>query len=74
MANKRESIDRLLTTGILLLTGLAPLTAAPMGTAFTYQGRFNSGGSPANGAYDFEFKLFDAATAGTQVIWAHRRL
>jgi hypothetical protein len=38
-----------------------------MGTAFTYQGRFNAGGSPANGAYDFEFRLFDAATAGNQV-------
>jgi len=41
--------------------------AAPMGTAFTYQGRFNASGNPANGAYDFEFRLFDAATAGNQV-------
>ena len=41
--------------------------AAPMGTAFTYQGRFNASGTPANGAYDFEFRLFDAATAGNQV-------
>lgn len=38
-----------------------------MGTAFTYQGRLTLGGSPANGAYDFEFRLFDAATAGNQV-------
>ena len=42
-------------------------TATPIGTAFTYQGRFNDGGSSANGAYDFEFRLFDAATAGNQV-------
>jgi hypothetical protein len=41
--------------------------AVPMGTAFTYQGRFNAGGTPASGAYDFEFRLFDAATAGNQV-------
>lgn len=41
--------------------------AAPIGTAFTYQGRFDVSGSPASGAYDFEFKLFDAATEGTQV-------
>ena len=61
---------------IILLTSIALANcvlhcvvtlAAPMGTAFTYQGRFNAGGSPANGAYDFEFKLFDAATAGNQI-------
>src|SRR5438034_1396112 len=27
------------------------------GTAFTYQGRLNSGGSAANGVYDFRFRL-----------------
>jgi hypothetical protein len=27
------------------------------GTAFTYQGRLNTGGTPANGLYDFRFKL-----------------
>ena len=41
--------------------------AATMGTAFTYQGRFDASGTPASGAYDFEFRLFDAATAGNQV-------
>ncbi|MDQ7029822.1 MAG: hypothetical protein Q9O62_08615 [Ardenticatenia bacterium] len=41
--------------------------AAPVGTAFTYQGRLTDGGSPANGAYDFQFKLYDAATGGSQV-------
>lgn len=30
-----------------------------VGTAFTYQGRLTDGGSPANGTYDFEFKLYD---------------
>jgi len=29
------------------------------GTAFTYQGRLNSSGSPANGNYDFTFSLFN---------------
>ncbi len=53
--------------GILLWAGRAYVDAAVMGTAFTYQGRFVSGGSPANGAYDFEFKLFDALTAGNQI-------
>jgi hypothetical protein len=40
---------------------------APVGSAFTYQGRLQSGGSPANGPYDLRFTLFDAATAGNQV-------
>jgi hypothetical protein len=39
----------------------------PMGTAITYQGRFTNGGSPADGVYDFEFRLFDASTTGNQV-------
>jgi hypothetical protein len=49
--------------------GAAPihLAAAPIGTTITYQGRFTDGGSPANGTYDFEFKLYDDAAAGTQV-------
>lgn len=41
--------------------------AAPMGTALTYQGRLTDEGLPANGTYDFEFKVFDASTGGTQL-------
>ncbi len=33
--------------------------AAPMGTAFTYQGQLNDGGKPADGVYDFQFRLLD---------------
>src|ERR1035441_129665 len=36
-------------------------------TAFTYQGRLNNNGAPANGSYDLQFALFDAATGGSQV-------
>jgi hypothetical protein len=43
----------------------APL--APLGTAFTYQGRLTVSGSPADGLFDFEFRLFDALTAGNPV-------
>src|SRR5262249_699256 len=42
-------------------------TSFPQTTAFTYQGSLASGGTPATGAYDFQFKLFDAAMGGTQV-------
>jgi hypothetical protein len=40
--------------------------AAPIGTAFTYQGYLKDGGEPANGTYDFRFLLFDAP-GGSQV-------
>ncbi len=33
--------------------------AVPMSTAFTYQGRLNDGGSPAEGFYNFGFLLYD---------------
>src|SRR6267378_7641572 len=36
-------------------------------TAFTYQGRLSNGTNAANGSYDFQFRLYDAATNGTQV-------
>lgn len=42
-------------------------TAASIGTSFTYQGHLNDGGNPANGDYDFEFKLYNAASSGNQV-------
>lgn len=40
---------------------------AVIGRAFTYQGRLNDNGAPANGAYDFEFALYDAPVAGAQL-------
>src|ERR1035437_7341382 len=40
-------------------------TAFAQGTAFTYQGRLNDGGSPANGTnYGMVFYLYDAPTNG----------
>src|SRR5688500_10028549 len=33
------------------------ITTYAQGTAFTYQGRLQNNGTPANGAYDFRFKL-----------------
>ena len=35
-----------------------------LGTAFTYQGRLQQGGRPAEGLVDFAFELFDSATGG----------
>src|SRR5262245_7242188 len=35
------------------------------GEAFTYQGRLNDNGSPANGSFDLQFTLFATAMGGT---------
>jgi microcystin-dependent protein len=43
----------------LLLNASLALCQSP--TSFTYQGRLNFNGSPANGSYDMEFILLDAA-------------
>ncbi len=50
---------------VSLFAGAASLRA--QGTAFTYQGLLNAGGSPANGSYDLTFQLFNAATNGAGV-------
>jgi trimeric autotransporter adhesin len=41
-------------------------TAHAQGTAFTYQGRLNDGGSPAKGSYDLRFILYDNSVGGNQ--------
>jgi hypothetical protein len=35
-------------------------------TLFTHQGKLEFDGVPANGQFDFQFKLFDALSGGTQ--------
>src|SRR5437879_6318587 len=54
---------------LAILAWIAPLSAnaAPLGTAFTYQGLLTVSGSPANGSYDFNFNLFDANSGGSPV-------
>ena len=45
----------------------AEMPAAVVGTGFTYQGYLTDSDKEANGAYDFEFKLYDDVNVGTQV-------
>jgi hypothetical protein len=54
---------------LALLAGISQAWAqSPLGTTFTYQGRLETNGVPANGFYDFEFALYtNAAGTGTQV-------
>ena len=51
----------------MLASFVSDILAAPVGTAFTYQGRLKSAGQPANGNYDLRFTLYDAASGSGQV-------
>jgi len=53
----------------MLPPGAAPASplAAAVGTAFTYQGQLSDAGTPANGEYDIQFQLFDAASGGSSI-------
>ena len=42
--------------------------AGAQGTAFTYQGRLNDGGGPANGNYDLTFTLFGVSSGGSAIV------
>lgn len=48
---------------VLLSVGCEALAQT---TTFTYQGRLQDTSTPANGSYDLQFTLWDAASAGTQ--------
>lgn len=54
---------------ILTLIQATTFAQSMMGTAFTYQGRLNQDGIPANGRYDLTFTLYNAATHGAQLLW-----
>ncbi len=65
-------LSLLVALAVLLCSGPAgaqgpSLTGqAVLGSGFTYQGRLLDGGVPVSGSYDLQFKLFDAATGGTE--------
>jgi hypothetical protein len=56
---------------IVLCSLLAISNSAPaQGTAFTYPGRLNAGGSPANGSYDIAFSLYAVNAGGVAIAGA----
>lgn len=62
--------SRLLFRVVAAASALGPLVAAaqtPVGYSFTYQGMLRTGAAPANGTYDFQFRLFDASSGGAAV-------
>lgn len=52
---------------IVLMICLTEGAVFGQATAFNYQGKLTDGGSPANGNYQFQFKLFDALSGGAQI-------
>jgi hypothetical protein len=81
--SKKTIIGSSVLVAILILTSLffkqvgigrsAPMDPPPagpeavVGTAFSYQGYLTDGSAAANGAYDFQFRLYDADALGVQV-------
>ena len=60
----RTRISRLLAALLLSAISSQLSTCFAQGTAFTYQGRLNSGGGVANSTYDISFTVYDALTGG----------
>ena len=56
---------RTLACALLAIVLTRPATSAPIGTAFTFQGRFERAGSPYTGHVNFTFVLYDAASGGS---------
>jgi hypothetical protein len=56
-----------LVSALLVFTVGAARAQTALTTAFTYQGELASSGTPATGTYDLRFRLYDAATDGTQI-------
>jgi hypothetical protein len=56
----------IITVFCLIVFPVEVAVAVPIGTAFTYQGRLMDANEPADGLYDFQFRLFDDPNAGSQ--------
>jgi len=54
---------------VLLALIIVNITSAqtPVGSEFTYQGSLDVNNTPANGVFDFTFKIFDSTTSGNQI-------
>lgn len=65
--SKSQHRENLCPVALLVALLLAGVTSYAQTTAFTYQGKLTDSNLPANGSYDFQFKLFDALTGGTQI-------
>src|SRR5207237_232420 len=51
---------------VVLFLLMSAIPALAQSTTFTYQGRLQDTGTPANGSYDLQFTLWNALGGGTQ--------
>lgn len=63
----RKILAVLVVTLGLMMFQTQVAIAAPLGTAFTYQGHLYDANRVADGLYDFQFKLFDDPYTGSQL-------
>ncbi len=63
----RTKLSFALTAAMWLLSAGTVHAQTPLTTAFTYQGELANAGTPATGTYDIRYRLYDAATGGTQI-------
>ena len=56
----------LIAAVVACVTSIAP-AQTPLGNGMVYNGFLKSYNQPSNGTYDFQFRLFDAVTSGSQV-------
>lgn len=61
-----RSLAGVCTAAVAVVLSHAP-SARAQGTAFTYQGRLANGSAGVTGLYDFQFRTFDASSAGNTV-------
>jgi len=53
---------RVLCLSCFAAVAVSAVGRAQIGTAFTFQGQLQNGGTPQTGPCDFRFQLYDAAT------------
>lgn len=64
----KSKIQTLFVALVLILVALFQCSSVQaQGTTFTYQGRLNANGAPANGVYDFNFGLFSTSSGGSLI-------
>ena len=61
------SLVAIFAAALIVTSILNAAPSSPTGSSFTYQGFLRENGSPVNGPYDFEFRLYDAVSGGVQI-------
>jgi hypothetical protein len=67
MGESKRQFSRVSLAAAFTAVLIGATNAFAQGTSFTYQGRLNDGGTPANGSYDLQFALWDSLNGGAQI-------